>query len=84
MEFGYITFRSVTHAQRGERVLAAAGIPAALQRTPRWMEERGCGYCLRLRQKALAEAAELLRKAGVSYRKLYVHGSLGVLEEARL
>ena len=84
MEFGYITFRSVTLAQRGERVLAAAGIPAALQRTPRWMEERGCGYCLRLRQKSLAEAAELLRKAGVPYRKLYIHGSQGILEEAGL
>ena len=84
MEFGYITFRSVTLAQRGERVLAAGGIPAALQRTPRWMEERGCGYCLRLRQKSLTEAAELLRKNGVPYRKLYIHGSQGILEEAGL
>ena len=41
-----ITFRSVTFAQRGERALRQAGINCELQRTPRWMEESGCGYSL--------------------------------------
>ena len=65
-----ITFRSGTRAQRGERVLTGAGYPCALARTPRWMEERGCGYCLRLRSEWKSAAAALDR-AGVEYRKIY-------------
>ena len=65
-----ITFRSVTLAQRGERVLAGAGLRCTLARTPRWMEERGCGYCLRLRGEWRAAAAALDR-AGVEYRRIY-------------
>ena len=65
-----ITFRSVTHAQRGDRVLREAGLRCVLARTPRWMEERGCGYCLRLHNEWRAAAAALDR-AGVEYRKIY-------------
>ena len=65
MSYYYITFRSVTYAQRGERVLQAGKIRCTLQRTPRWMEEQGCGYCLRLWTKELAPAAELLAREGV-------------------
>lgn len=82
MGYYYITFRSVTHAQRGERVLAE--FSPVLQRTPRWMEERGCGYCLRLRQGSPERAAALLESAGVPFRKAYIHGKDGILEEAAL
>ena len=37
MEICYITFRSVTYAQRGERVLSGSGIGSTLQRTPKWV-----------------------------------------------
>ena len=84
MSYYYITFRSVTYAQRGERVLQAGKIRCTLQRTPRWMEEQGCGYCLRLRTKELAPAAELLAREGVPYRKLYVQTAQGRLEEVTL
>ena len=40
----FVTFRSITFAQRGQNVLRSAGVPVQLQRTPRWMEEKGCGY----------------------------------------
>ena len=69
---GYvITFRSVTLAQRGERVLEGAGQRCVLARTPRWMEERGCGYCLRLRGGEWKAAVAALDRAGVEYRKIY-------------
>ena len=84
MRYYYITFRSVTVAQRGEKILNAAGIRCAVRRTPRWMEEQGCGYCLRLRTKELAPAAELLVREGVPYRKLYVQTAQGRLEEVTL
>lgn len=77
----FITFRSVTYAQRGERVLRDFGISGTIQRTPRWMEERGCGYCLRLRQKDVMPAIALLREKEVPLRKVYVQRDDGKLEE---
>ena len=82
MGYAYITFRSVTHAQRGERILSGAGIRCAMQRTPRWMEEQGCGYCLRLRQQELARARELLANNGVQFRRSYRVDDRGELVEA--
>ena len=58
----FITFRSVTMAQRGEGTLKRKGIRCTLQRTPRWMEEQGCGYCLRLRQEDAGQALQQLRR----------------------
>ena len=84
MEYAYITFRSVTYAQRGERILENAGIRCSLQRTPRWMQEQGCGYCLRLRAQQLHRAGQLLSQAGVTFRKLYAPDGTGELKEAVL
>ncbi len=84
MKFYYITFRSVTHAQRGERVLHSAGIRCTLQRTPRWMEAQGCGYSLRLWTEDARPGVEALRREGVPLRKLYVQMEDGVLEEMAL
>ncbi|MBQ9761919.1 MAG: DUF3343 domain-containing protein [Oscillospiraceae bacterium] len=80
----YITFRSVTYAQRGERVLRRGGVDPALQRTPRWMEERGCGYCLRVRPGEALAALELLRAAGVPFSKIYGPNNSGKMEELPL
>ena len=74
MRWCYITFRSVTVAQRGESVLHQGGISCSLQRTPRWMEERGCGYCLRLRDREASAGAMLLRQHQVPFRKVYLLG----------
>lgn len=79
-----ITFRSVTLAQRGERALRAAGVECTLQRTPRWMEERGCGYCLRLRPQDAARGVQLLRGTGVSYSKVLSTPEQGRVEELAL
>ncbi len=71
MEMNFITFRSVTPAQRGQRTLQQAGVSCTLLRTPRWMEERGCGYCLRLRPEDRNRAVALLRQAKLSFSKIY-------------
>lgn len=78
----FITFRSVTLAQRGESVLRRKGIRSQLQRTPRWMEEQGCGYCLRLREEVLDEALRQLRDGGIQFRKIYLQHPEGKVEEA--
>ena len=80
----YITFRSVTVAQRGEKILNAAGIRCAVRRTPRWMEEQGCGYCIRLAGSEVPDALALLRRNQLSGGKVYDQGEDGVLEERRV
>lgn len=79
-----ITFRSVTPAQRAEGILRKADYTCILQRTPKWMEEQGCGYSLRLRQFDLQEAVELLRSHGIPYRKTYLQRESGTLEEIQV
>ena len=84
MKFCLITFRSVTPAQRGEGLLRKAGLECSIQRTPRWMEEQGCGYSLRLRCRDILGAVELLRGSRIPYRKAYISREDGKLEEMHL
>lgn len=81
MKYGYITFRSLTYAQRGEKLLGDSAVRCTLQRTPRWMEEQGCGYSLRLWAKDIDRGTALLRKAGIPLRKVYIQREDGQLEE---
>lgn len=81
MSVYFITFRSVTLAQRGEGVLRRGGIRCSLQRTPRWMEEQGCGYCLRLRVEEINSSVALLRSNQILFRKVYIQRPEGDVEE---
>ena len=80
MNWSFITFRSVTFAQRGEAVLRQNRIETVIQRTPRWMEEQGCGYCLRLSVGRAGEAVQLLRNKQIPFRKVYTHTGEGFQE----
>lgn len=84
MEVYLITFRSVTYAQRGERLLNRGGFSCSLRRTPRWMEEQGCGYSLRLQTRQISEAVQLLRQEQIPMRKVYRQNGDGTLEEIGL
>ena len=82
MKTYYFTFRSVTHAQRGEQILNQNGIRAVMLRTPKWMESQGCGYSLRIRTGELHSVSRLLKEKGIQFRKIYVQNPDGTLEEA--
>ena len=84
MRFYFITFRSVTFAQRAEKLLNQRGYRPNLLRTPRWMEEQGCGYCLAVKCRELNTAIELLKKNGVPFRKAYRKTDGEALEEVAL
>ena len=72
MKFYYITFRSVTFAQKGQGILSRAGIEAQLRRAPKEMSHRGCSYCLQLKTvEATARASELLRQQGAAFEGIY-------------
>lgn len=79
-----ITFRSVTFAQKAQRALKRADIGCVLQRTPKELSRRGCGYCLRIRPGEVISARDLLETEGVDYGKCYGVREDGSIEEVRL
>ncbi len=85
MQFNWlITFRSVTFAQKAQRVLSGDDIHCQLRRTPKALSRRGCGYCLWLRQTEAVRAVSLLRRQEASFEKVYALDSQGVPEERAL
>ena len=81
MKYCYITFRSGTPAQAAESLLRRTGVKCAIHRTPRWMEEQGCGYSLRLAHAQGLQAATVLRENGIAFRKIYGQRENGAFEE---
>ena len=81
MKYCLITFRSVTPAQRGEGVLNKAGIACVLGRTPKYMEQQGCGYSLRLRPLDGQRAVSILRQRQIPFRKVYLWEDDDVAQE---
>ena len=84
MGFYFITFRSVTFAQRAEKLLNHQGIRVSMMRTPRWMEEQGCGYALKLWTNGIRTAVRLLRENKIQLRKVYAQREDGEMEEVKL
>ena len=84
MQFYFITFRSVTFAQRAEKLLNHRGIRVSLMRTPRWMEEQGCGYALKIWSEDIFTVIRFLRENKVQLRKVYAQQENGDMEEVKL
>ena len=80
----FFTFRSVTAAMRGSRLLADQAIRSLTVRTPKQLQEQGCGYSLRLQTRQISEAVKLLRQEQIPMRKLYRQNGDGTLEEIGL
>ena len=76
-----ITFRSVTYAQRGQRVLRDQEIYGYLQRTPRDLSQKGCGYCLRIREEDPQEALNYLEENQIPFKRVYRVTGTGEMEE---
>jgi len=79
----FITFRSITYAQRAEKTFLRNGISCHIRRTPRWMEERGCGYGAEVRLPSLSQGLRLLNEEGIPVRKYYAINRDGRVEEVR-
>ena len=72
------------HISRGEQLLRRAGFRCGIRRTQRWMEERGCGYSLRVQTGQIARAVALLRGQQLPLGKVYLQQGDGELEEMAL
>ena len=80
----YFTFRSITAAQRAERILLERGIRSKLLRSPKFLSIKGCGYALRIQNRDAITAATLLAAAQVNYSAVYRIGPDGRGEELPL
>ena len=83
MKTFFLTFRSITQAQRAERAFAREVMGCTLRRTPRWMEERGCGYGVEVKCPDLKTGLQVLRQEKLPFRKSYLLHADGVVEEVR-
>lgn len=70
MEKLLITCRSMTQAQRSQRLLEKSGIVSSVVKTPIHLTKTGCGYALILRRGG-SEAVEILRERGMLTGKVY-------------
>ena len=59
-----ILLPSVTYAMKAKSILDKSKIRSFIQRTPRGLAIRSCGYCLFVPDRT-DEAEEILRKSGV-------------------
>lgn len=76
-----ITFRSITFAQKAQRLLRGELMDATLQRTPAGLSERGCSYCLAIRERDIAAAMEVLRRNHLLMGKIFTRNEEGQWEE---
>ena len=84
MEWYYITFRSITPAQRAERALKQKGIDGTLMRAIRQISAEGCGYTLRIRPRDGGQALEILRSNEIPFRRIFHQEQTGNMKELEL
>ena len=65
------TCRSLTYAQRTERVLERAGVTAVVTRAPRTITPEGCGYCLKVPERHFANALTALKDTELHPKKVF-------------
>ena len=63
----YVTFRSLTSAQRASFEASKHGIRAELIRTPKSLSSTGCGYALRVDQIFIQNTVKILRNGNLAY-----------------
>lgn len=68
--------RSVTYAQRMQRVLERSGLRCQIARAPRDLTDRGCAYVLRVSAPDLSQALIALHRESLDPVQifLYQHG----------
>ena len=76
--------RPLTYAQRTARVLEKAGIAAIVTKAPQELTTDGCGYCVKVSEKRLADALINLNKANLPPVKVFVSGTKDRYSEVQL
>ena len=82
MAYYLILARSVTYAQRMQRVLDRAGISSRIFRAPRDLTDLGCAYTLKVAVKDLRQALTALHREGLNPIQIFLF-QRGLYQEVR-
>ena len=72
MEHYLIIARSVTYAQRMQRVLGRAGIRSRIFRAPRDLTDRGCAYAVQISDSDLTAALTALHRESLDPVQIFL------------
>lgn len=73
MEHYLILARSVTYAQRMQRVLSRAGIRCQMFRAPRELSDSGCAYAIQLATADLANALYAVYRSALGPVQVFLY-----------
>ena len=79
----WISFRSLTYAQRAARVVERRGFSSVLVRLPQGVSKKGCGYALIFRSRA-KEALAVLEREGIPWGQSFTRAESGEFREVSL
>lgn len=79
----WISFRSLTHAQRAVRTLERNSITAIVSRLPQGVSPKGCGYAVIVRQQ-IRDAVRLLEEAQIPRGMVFEKTERGDFREVKL
>ena len=63
--------RSLSYAQRGQRLLAGNNIAAYIIKAPQSVTSEGCSYGLRIKSANIARTVIILKSAGIRVGKVF-------------
>lgn len=76
-----IMCRSISYAQRGERLLGRNNIGSYIVKAPQHITSEGCSYGLRVGEKNWDKALTVLKNAGIRVGKIFRINSDGSYTE---
>lgn len=84
MVYYLIICRSLTYAQRTERILARAGITAHIMRAPKSIDSEGCSHGVKVAERNLSAALVALARAELSPKRVFIFYGDGSYREVLL
>ena len=84
MVYYLIVCRSLTYAQRTAAALERAGIGCHMFRAPRAVAGEGCGYCVKIAERNLTRALQVLGRAGLTPKRVFFTQGTGDYREVGL
>ncbi len=79
-----IMCRSLTYAQRAERLLERSGIYSGLTKAPQGVTPEGCTFGVKLAAKNVQRALVVLRSSGIKTGKIFLISEDGGASEVKM
>ena len=84
MRYYLFQCRSLTYAQRIAAALDRSGITVQVMRSPKLISGAGCSHSVRVSQRSLADAVQVLQRGGLSPERIYAAQEDGSYQEVLL